>query len=482
LNQLAAWIERAAPVSPQATALIAGGEQFSFAALAERSQGFAECFAGGGFAAVAVTDNIAFSAYAAAYRGVPFLPLNPALTPQRVSSLLEQAGAQLVDASPQNRRDARSLVPIPDSLAAWAQGPSGRRVCVSASSMDEGKSSPVELIIATSGSAGEPKGVMLSGENLAASVAASCERLPLQEGDVWLNCLPLYHIGGMAILYRCAAARATVLLHEGFDARRVWENLGAYGVTHISLVPAMLARLIDITQGAPPPNTLKYALIGGGALSGELAARARAAGWPLCASYGMSETASQLATLHPLPEGWTPGSVGEPLPGFELRLAEQSPDRTGVIQVRGAAVMAGYANPSHSFGDGLAGGWLTTGDWGRIDAAGGLHVLGRRDDMLVSGGVNVHPLAVEAVLLRFPGLRDAAVTALPDEVWGDRIMALVVGDVDLEQLEAWCREHLASAMRPRTLRRVVELPRNALGKLERVKLKEMARELVNDGA
>lgn len=430
MNRLAAWIADAAALTPQATALVSRGVAISYAALVERSRRAADPPD-----AAAAAETLAFSAYACAFQGVPFAPSNPLLS--------------------------HSAPCVPASLA---------------------DAVPIELVIATSGSAGEAKGVMLSGANLAASVYASGVRLPLHQGEVWLDCLPLYHIGGMAILYRCAAARATVLLHEGFDARRVWDDLAGYGVTHISLVPAMLARLLDITHGAAPPDSLKYVLVGGGALSGELAARARAAGWPLCVTYGMSETASQLATLHPLPEDWTPGNVGMPLAGFEVRIAAADESGHGVIQVRGAAVMAGYANPGLIRGDGLADGWFSSGDWGRLDRDGGLHVLGRRDDMLVSGGVNLHPGAVEAALLRFPGLRDVAVTALVDDVWGDRLAALVVGEVDLSRLESWCREYLASALRPRLWWRVAELPRNALGKLERIKLKKMARDLMHDGA
>lgn len=439
MNRLAAWIVDAAALAPHATALIADGEVLSFSVLAERSRH--EC---GTPQVTAAAKALALCAYARSFQGVPFLPLDPALPQQRRDALLEQSKA-------------------------WLD------VCFA-------EVAPVELIIATSGSSGEHKWVMLSGENLAASVAASYARLALQQGDVWLDCLPLHHIGGMSILYRCAVARATVLLHEGFDARRVWDDLVDYRVTHISLVPAMLARLLDLAHGAPPPDTLKYALVGGGALSGVLALRARAAGWPLCVSYGMSETASQLATLSPLPENWTPGCVGTPLPGFEVRIAAPDEAGVGVIQVRGAAVMAGYAHPSHEYGSGLQDGWLTTGDLGRLDGSGQLYVLGRRDDMLVSGGVNVHPSEVEALLLRFPGVRDVALTALPDEAWGDRLVALVVGDAELEPLAVWCRENMASALRPRIMRRVAALPRNALGKLERIKLKHMAQELMDDAA
>lgn len=439
MNQLAAWIDNAAAVAPQSIALITGTEEFSFAALAAHRQRNAADH--GGSRATAVTSassrELAFAAYACSFAGVPLLPLNPALSQPRRAALLEQCGAQYT----------RSSGTPP---------------------------SPVELIIATSGSEGAPKGVMLSAGNLAASVAASQRVLPLHAGDIWLDCLPLYHVGGMAILWRCAAARATVLLHEGFDAGRAWEDLHTRRVTHISLVPPMLARILDISHGAAPPDSLQYVLCGGGALSGELAGRARASGWPLAVSYGMSEAASQVATLSPLPEDWTPGCAGRPLPGFEVRIRDADTAGVGAVQIRGAALMAGYANPGLVPGDGLDAGWFTSGDCGRLDADGMLHVLGRRDDMLVSGGVNLHPAVVEETLMRFPGLRDAAVTALPDPVWGERVTALVVGEIDLAQLEAWCRAHLAGALRPRRIVRVAVLPRNALGKLERAKLKEMA--------
>lgn len=435
MNQLAAWIDNAAAVAPQSIALIADTEETSFAALAARSRRAAARHAWGMLASLASASAqaLAESAYTCSFAGVPFLPLNPALPEAGRAALLARCWAE----------HARS-------------------------------SAGIELIIATSGSEGSPKGVMLSAGNLAASVAASRQALPLQAGDVWLDCLPLYHVGGMAILWRCAAARATVLLHEGFDAGRAWEDLHTRRVTHISLVPPMLARILDISHGAAPPDSLKYALCGGGALSGELAARARAAGWPLAVSYGMSEAASQVATLSPLPENWTPGCAGRPLPGFEVRIRDADAAGVGAVQIRGAALMAGYANPGLVPGDGLDEGWFTSGDCGRLDAGGMLHVLGRRDDMLVSGGVNLHPAVVEETLMRFPGLRDAAVTALPDPVWGERVTALVVGEIDLAQLEAWCRANLAGALRPRRMLRVAALPRNALGKLERAKLKEMA--------
>ncbi|MEN6584453.1 MAG: fatty acid--CoA ligase family protein [Sulfuricella sp.] len=330
-----------------------------------------------------------------------------------------------------------------------------------------------ELLIATSGSTGEPKTVMLSEANLEAAVLASRSRIPLESGDVWLACLPLQHIGGMAIFYRCAEAGAAVLLHDGFDAARVREDMARHGVTHVSLVPAMLARLLEI--GAPPA-TLKYALIGGGPLSQSLALQAHQAGWPICPTYGMSEAASQVATLAAFPPDWREGMVGPPLPGVSVEIVDDDNrpvQGEGRIRVRGPNVMAGYANAAHEPGHGLRNGWFASGDRGYFDARGNLVVLGRHDDVLVSGGVNVHPAEVESLLLACPGVNDVAVTGVSDAVWGDRIAALVVGSVD--DLQEWCRDRLPSHLRPRLFVAVAALPRNALGKLERKRLPALAR-------
>ena len=323
----------------------------------------------------------------------------------------------------------------------------------------------VALIIATSGSEGLPRGVLLGNTQLDAAARGSNERLPLAAGDLWLNCLPLQHIGGQSILWRCARAGATLLLHDCFVVDAVAGDLATQPVTHISLVPAMLARLLD--SGVKPPPSLRVALIGGAALSQSLHARASAAGWPLYVSYGMSETAAQIAT-HPPSEGpWREGMAGRPMPGHEICIGDD--DR---IRIRGPQVMLGYLG-----GDGLdADGWLTTGDLGQIDADGRLCVLGRADDMLISGGKNIHPQTVESCLAACPGVADIAVTGLPDPVWGDLIVALVVGNATPDKLLAHARSHLPSAAVPRKIRSLDRLPRNAAGKLERAALRRLARE------
>ena len=326
----------------------------------------------------------------------------------------------------------------------------------------------VALVISTSGSEGEPRGVMLSDASLDAAAAAANRHLPLGPGDLWLDCLPLNHIGGLAILWRCFAAGAAVRLHEHFDAAAVWQDITAGRVSHVSLVPAMLARLLDLaeledasqslSQPPSPPSSLRCALIGGAALSRPLWLRAKAAGWPLFVSYGMSETAAQIVTLPPTDE-WHEGLVGQPLPGVDIAIGND-----GRVRVRSPQLMLGYLGETES---GIEDGWLRTGDLGRINADGHLTLLGRADDVLVSAGVNIHPQEIEVQLAACPGIQDVAVTAASDPVWGDVLAALLVGNAEPDAVRDWSNEHLPSSLRPRRFMRVKALPRNSMGKLER---------------
>jgi O-succinylbenzoic acid--CoA ligase len=321
------------------------------------------------------------------------------------------------------------------------------------------------LIISTSGSEGLPKAVQLTNRNLDAAASAANQRLPLRSGDLWLDCLPLYHIGGLSILWRCAQAGATVLLHEGFDASRIADNLNKQPVTHISLVPAMLARLLEI--GVKTPPSLRHAIIGGAALSMALYERATAAGWPLNPSYGMSESSAQIATWIETDGPWHEGLVGTALGENEISLNEE-----GRIQIRGPQIMVGYLGEETRNPDD----WFTTGDLGKTDQNLLLTVTGRADDMLISGGRNVHPSEVESCLAACPGIQDVAVTAVPDPVWGDLIVALVVGSSSKQAIGEWASSRLHSADQPRRIIHLASLPRNVNGKLERSTLRRLASE------
>ena len=334
---------------------------------------------------------------------------------------------------------------------------------------------PLAVLIQTSGSSGQPKVVMLTPRAVLASCALINRVLSLRPGDEWLCCLPLQHVGGLAIGYRCALAGATLRLQTGlavgFDAAAVAADLVRGSVTHLSLVPPMLARLLD--TGVRPPPSLRVLLLGGQALHSALARRAVAAGWPLYVTYGMSETCSQIATGRYVEGDDTPTWVGPTLAGVELDGARcDEPPR--VVRVRGPMLMAGYANPARVPGDGLRDGWLVTSDLGCVGADGALRILGRADDVLVIGGVNVLPATVEERLAKAPGVAAVAVVGVPHPIWGRTLAACYRGTASPAEVEGWCRASLPSAERPRRFVRCAELPLLASGKLDRARLIALA--------
>jgi O-succinylbenzoic acid--CoA ligase len=299
----------------------------------------------------------------------------------------------------------------------------------------------IHSIIHTSGTTGRPQAVELTYANHAASAAASATITGLGPEDRWLCPLPLFHVGGLGVLLRCAMAGATAVVHERFDAAAVKDLLETGAVTLASLVPTMLSRLRDAGLTVVPG--LRTILLGGGPIPAGLLDWAGATGIPVTPVYGMTETASQVVA----------GIPGRPLPGVELRIAGD-----GEILVRGPMVTVA--------------GWLHTGDAGRLDAEGLLHVEGRLKELIVTGGENVAPAEVEAVLLAHPAVADAGVTGRPDEDWGEAVWAFVAlrAAVEPEALVDWCRERLAPFKVPKAVRVVPALPRNAAGKLVRDRL------------
>jgi O-succinylbenzoic acid--CoA ligase len=306
----------------------------------------------------------------------------------------------------------------------------------------------VHSVIRTSGTTGAPKAVELSYANHLASAIASAGALGVEPGDRWLCPLPLHHVGGLNVLIRSVINRTTVVLHRRFDADRVRATLEAGEVTLASLVPTMLARLR--AAGLRETPGLRAIALGGGPVPAGLLDWARETGIPVMPVYGMTETCSQIVA----------GSPGRPLTGVELEIAAD-----GEILVRGPMVARAAVA-----GDG----WLHTGDLGRLDEDGRLHVLGRLKELIVTGGENVAPLEVEQVLLGHPAVADAGVAGLPDPEWGEAVTAFVVlrEPADEQPLRAWCRERLEPFKVPKAIHAVDRLPRNAGGKLLRDRLPE----------
>jgi o-succinylbenzoate---CoA ligase len=303
-------------------------------------------------------------------------------------------------------------------------------------------------VMFTSGTTAEPKEVRLSYENWLWNALGSALALGLDPEERWLCPMPLAHVGGLSIQIRSAIYGTSVLLHERFDTGAALAALMDSGerVTLVSLVPTMLARLLD--AGLENPPSLRWALLGGGPIAPALLERAVAAGVPVVPSYGMTEACSQIAT-----HGW-------PLLGVELRLG---PD--GEVLVRGRTVAASAL---------AADGWLHSGDLGAFDEQGRLAIAGRLADTIVSGGENVAPTEVEAVLQDHPAVADAAVFGRPDPEWGEAVTARVVlragSSAESDELRRYCAARLAPFKVPKQIVVVDALPRGATGKLLRREL------------
>jgi O-succinylbenzoic acid--CoA ligase len=304
------------------------------------------------------------------------------------------------------------------------------------------------LVVFTSGSTGAARGIVHTRSSILASARASEQRLGWQDDDRWLVCMPLAHTGGLSIVIRCLVARLPIVLHEGdFDARAVAALISDARVTLASLVPTQLAALLDDPAWRAPAH-LRAVLLGGAAAPPALVEAALARGVPVHQTYGLTETFGQLATAQ------TPGGPLVPLPGVELA---GSP-----LRVRGPMLAARYLDGTPIAPE------LVTADLGEV-RDGVLTIVGRADDVIITGGENVHPAEVEAVLAATPGVRTACVYGLSDERWGQIVAAAIATAPDFDPATARARWHAALPphARPRRLAVVPSLPQLPNGKLDR---------------
>lgn len=338
----------------------------------------------------------------------------------------------------------------------------------------------VHAILYTSGTTGKPKGVRLTYGNHWWSAMGSAVNLGLHEADKWLLLLPLFHVGGMSMLFKSVLYGNTLQVYERFDVAAVNHALDHDGITHISLVATMLQRMLDARQDAPYPVTLRAVLLGGGPCPAPLLERCARLGIPVVQTYGMTETASQAVTLPPRDALRKIGSAGKPLSPTALRIEHEgrpaAPNEVGEIVLRGPTITTGYLNRPDATAQTLRDGWLYTGDLGYVDEEGYLYVVNRRTDLIISGGENIYPAEVEAALLTHPDVAEVVVVGVPHDQWGQQVAAAVVlaegATLTTEALLHHTRSRLAGYKVPRQLTMVAEIPRNAGGKVVRDKVKE----------
>ncbi|MEQ1873515.1 MAG: AMP-binding protein [Ilumatobacteraceae bacterium] len=290
------------------------------------------------------------------------------------------------------------------------------------------------LVIATSGATGVPKGVVLTHDAVRASAVATSERLGISSADTWLACLPLSHVGGLSVVTRALLTSVGLIVHDGFDAARV-ELAAREGATAVSLVATALQRI--------DPALFRVIVLGGSRPPAERPANVRT-------TYGLTETGSGVVY------------DGRPLDGVELMIGAG-----GEILVRCNMLLRCYRDGSTPVdGDG----WLHTGDLGEFLPDGRLHVDGRADDLIITGGENVWPETVEGVIRTHPAVRDVAVVGVPDREWGQRLVVWIVPQNTpplLAEVRAHVLESLPAFCVPKELHLTDALPRTTLGKLQR---------------
>ncbi len=334
--------------------------------------------------------------------------------------------------------DGDAVLPVDPRLPAPA-----RLALRRAARVDEPVEDGDALVVATSGTTGDPKAAVLTHGAVEASARATSARLGADPAaDRWLACLPLAHVGGLSVVSRALVTGTPLTVHDGFDAAAV-EAAARAGCTLVSLVPAVLPRL--------DAAGFRVVVLGGSAMPPDLPPNA-------VTTYGMTETGSGVVY------------DGRPLDGVEVRVV------AGEVQVRGPMLLRAYRDGSDPR---TPDGWFPTGDAGEWDAAAGrLRVFGRAGDLVVTGGENVWPAAVERVLGRLAAVAEVAVVGRPDATWGQRVVALVVPADParppvLDELREAVRRELPAYAAPRELRLVAALPRTASGKVARAALPEL---------
>jgi len=338
-------------------------------------------------------------------------PVSDRLPPQGVVPLLERAACSVLISEDEELLQTTDLLRImPETLL--------EKLPQSSSDLSEPIDIPLErpaTIIFTSGSTGAPKAALHTFGNHCHSARGSNANITLRPGERWLHSLPMYHVGGLSIVFRCLLARATVALPR--PGTSLGKDIAGFGATHVSLVSTQLSRLLR--EGADLGG-LEAVLMGGGPVPPTLVDEALASGLPIHTSYGLTEMASQVTTTPPGASREELRTAGRALPSREVSISER-----GEILVRGETLFAGYIE-----GEGLdrpldTDGWFHTGDLGRLDENGCLRVGGRMDNLFISGGENVQPEEIEETLCRLEGIDEAVVVPVPDEEFGARPVAFV---------------------------------------------------------
>jgi len=485
------WLSDRAAVAPDRIAIDDRGVRIAYGELDARAAGLARSLRAAGYGpgdrVATISGNsiehvVVF--FACARAGLAFMPLSWRLTPRELSEVLTASAPALVlveDEYIGSASDALRRMAARPPMALL--GTTGVEAAVPARPGGAAAQRPVRdddalLVIHTSGSEAAPKGVVLTHANCFWNNLALAGALPVTADDVVLAMLPQFHVAA----WNCQPllawwTGATVVLERSFQPQRVLQLIAERGVTTMMGVPTQYRLLADDPRfGADTLRTLRVALVGGATVGHELAAVWEAVGTPLTQGYGLTEAAPNvLYAGRPYPH------VDVMLTDAETSLPLEGP-ATGELWVRGPSVFAGYLRDEPATARAMHEGWLRTGDIAQRSADGEYRIVDRLKDIYISGGENVAPAEVEAVLLRHPAIAEAAVVGAPDPVWGERGVAfVVVRDGALlgeDEVLAHARAELAAFKVPVRVAFVAALPRATIDKLARPRLRQWASELV----
>lgn len=484
---LGRWFSARAARTPNRRALTFEGATWTYADMQVRIDRMAADLQSGG---VCHGNRVAFlglnqpafleAMFGASRLGAIFVPLNFRLTTAELAFIIEDAGVHtlVVDAS---HRHLIEGIPVRRLMDAEAD----RSTVVPLAAPDAVTPDEVAVIMYTSGTTGRPKGAMLTHANLWWNNANWMHAMDVLEDDVTLVVAPLFHIGGLNVTTLVAWQKgAEVVLHRSFDPGACLEDIPRYGVSTMFGVPAMFL-FISQHPGFEQADltSIRIFLCGGAPVPEPLLKLYNGRGIPVNQGYGLTETAPFLTFLS---SEWSLAKLGSAgLPGLLNEVRVVDPDNTpvapmqkGEICTRGPNVMKGYwRRPDATAAAIDREGWFHTGDAGYLDDDGFLYVSDRIKDMVISGGENVYPAEVESVLLDHPAISEVAVIGLPDERWGEAVVAVVALKPDatltLDELRDFAGERLARYKLPSRLEPVAALPRNPAGKVLKFELREL---------
>ena len=439
--------------------------------------------------------------YAALQSGLVLMPMNLRLAAPEIEAVLRRGGARFLLGEPDRiaafgatlpcRERAVDPVAVEDG---WTLVPAPAAIAAEAGAGPE----EAALLYFTSGSTGEPKGVLLTLANLAAHAEMTLTTLGFSERDVWLHAAPMFHLADAWAIFTATAAGAGQAFLPRWDGQEALTLCRDAGVTLTNLVPAMIPSLLDAAErdGAGVPS-LRLLLSGGAPISATLPGRIESVlGCEYAQTYGLTETSpfltfSLLAAgergLPPDERRLIQGRTGRPAPGVELRVVtpagtdhfEDVPadDATvGEVVVRGPTVTPGYFRDEAATADAFRGGWFHTGDLATLDASGSVQLVDRAKDIIISGGETIYSIEVERALLAHPAVREAAVYAVPDERFGEAVRAAVAphpgGAASADELVDFCRARIAAYKCPRSIEFIPALPRTGSGKIDKRSLRE----------